>query len=107
MSRPPNYFAVLGVSRASSKEELKAARDRAARAVHPDKGGSAEAMAQVNLAYKTLVNPRDRRNYLILLGASGRRCDTCSGTGVRRLQKGFRKVPASICDACQGSGVIL
>lgn len=107
MSRPPNYFAVLGVSRASSKEELKAARDRAARAVHPDKGGSAEAMAQVNLAYKTLVNPRDRRNYLILLGASGRKCDTCSGTGVRRLQKGFRKVPASICDACQGSGVIL
>lgn len=107
MSRPPNYFAVLGVSRASSKEELKAARDRAARAVHPDKGGSAEAMAEVNLAYKTLVNPRDRRNYLILLGASGRKCDTCSGTGVRRLQKGFRKVPASICDACQGSGVIL
>ena len=107
MATPPNYFAVLGVSRASSKEELKAARDRAARAVHPDKGGSAEAMAQVNLAYKTLVNPRDRRNYLILLGASGRKCDTCSGTGVRRLQKGFRKVPASICDACQGSGVIL
>jgi curved DNA-binding protein CbpA len=59
-----DYYAILGVSRNATPEELKAARDRHAKALHPDVNPfGQELMALVNEAYGTLSNPAKRRAY--------------------------------------------
>lgn len=45
------WWEVLGVSRTSSADEIKAAYRRLASIHHPDRGGSAERMAAINQAY--------------------------------------------------------
>lgn len=46
------WWDVLGISRNSTPEEIKAAYKKMASMNHPDKGGSAAAMAEINLAYQ-------------------------------------------------------
>ena len=45
-------YSVLGVDRAASADELAAARRRKAFEVHPDVGGTDDAMREVNAAYE-------------------------------------------------------
>mmetsp|Transcript_34307 Transcript_34307/g.110169 ORF Transcript_34307/g.110169 Transcript_34307/m.110169 type:complete len:202 (-) Transcript_34307:370-975(-) len=54
-------YAVLGVSRGASAEEIKKAYRRLALREHPDKGGDPERFKLINEAYSTLTEPQARR----------------------------------------------
>jgi curved DNA-binding protein CbpA len=59
-------YVVLGVRRQASPDEIAHAYRRAARATHPDSGGSAtgsEPFQAVNDAYDVLRDPRRRAGY--------------------------------------------
>jgi len=48
-------LALLGIEAGATKRDIKNAYRRKARKLHPDKGGSDEAMKQLNAAYKRLL----------------------------------------------------
>lgn len=48
-------FALLGLEPGATKREIKNAYRRQARKLHPDKGGTEEAMKALNVAYKRVL----------------------------------------------------
>lgn len=60
-----DYYAVLGVSRAASAEEIKKAYRKLALAHHPDRAGkeSEARFKEINEAYQVLSDPKKRVNY--------------------------------------------
>lgn len=52
--QPFNPFEELGVSPEASQEEVKRAYRERAQKFHPDRGGSNEQMARLNLAYEVI-----------------------------------------------------
>lgn len=61
-----DYYAVLGVPRDASPEEIKRAYFEAAQKLHPDKNtaaGETELFLGVQQAYETLSNPDRRKQY--------------------------------------------
>lgn len=88
------------------------ARARRARIFHPDRlAGLSEdlrkraeqAMMRVNVAHDTLHDPKTRAHYdKYVVVRSHYACLACKGTGIKKLQRGFTKVDAVICPACQG-----
>lgn len=64
-----NYYAVLGVKRCATDEQIRIAFRQLAREHHPDAQGGVELtaanqrMAQINIAYKTLIDPKKRREH--------------------------------------------
>jgi molecular chaperone DnaJ len=60
----PDYYAVLGVERKASKEEVKKAFHKLAHKYHPDKQGGDEArFKEVNEAYQVLSDEKKRAEY--------------------------------------------
>ncbi len=62
----PDYYAVLGVDRKASQDEIRAAFRRLARKYHPDvskEADAAERMAEVNEANAVLSDPAKRAAY--------------------------------------------
>lgn len=102
-----NYFAILGVHKSSSKDEIKEARRQLAFAAHPDRGGSTDDMVELNAAYATLTQKDARKRYDILLAAAGHACHACQGKGCIRKQVRFGKKETSVCNSCHGAGRIL
>lgn len=58
-----DYYSVMGLSEAASKEEVDRAFRNEARKCHPDGGGSEEAMKSLNEAHDVLSDPNTRKAY--------------------------------------------
>ena len=59
-----NYYAVLGVSRTSSKEDIKVAYKKLAREYHPDKNNGDDAkFKEVSEAYDNIYDDKKRKAY--------------------------------------------
>ena len=59
-----DYYAILGVSKNATAEDIKKAYRRLAHLYHPDKQGGDEAkFKEVNEAYQILSNPGKRKQY--------------------------------------------
>lgn len=58
-----NYYAILGVSRRASKDEIKAAYRVLARKTHPDAGGDHERFAKIAEAWEVLSDDDEREFY--------------------------------------------
>ncbi|HAI76479.1 MAG TPA: hypothetical protein DCM08_09535 [Microscillaceae bacterium] len=69
-----DYYAVLGVSRQASLNEIKKAYRALAMRYHPDRNKNPEAQArfvEIVEAYEVLSNPEKRFNYDVFWGAFG------------------------------------
>lgn len=70
MAEKPDYYAILGVTRKSSPDEIKRAYLEAAQRLHPDKNkavGETEIFLEIQQAYETLSNPARRKKYDVTL----------------------------------------
>ncbi|RJP46831.1 MAG: VWA domain-containing protein [Anaerolineaceae bacterium] len=66
MGQTPDYYAILGLLRDATPEEVKRAYVEAAQHLHPDKNqapGETEIFLEVQQAYETLSNPKRRKAY--------------------------------------------
>lgn len=88
-----NYYELLGVEPAASRDEIRRAWRRLARRVHPDVAPdprSARSFQRVRRAYEVLSEPASRRRYDVTLGlaASGYAADA-SGVDFNGLCAGL------------------
>lgn len=58
-----DYYAILGVAKTASQDEIKKAFRRLAHEHHPDKGGKEDRFKDVNEAYQVLGDEAKRRTY--------------------------------------------
>ena len=58
-----DYYAVLGVSKTATPDEIKKAYRKLASQHHPDKGGDTTKFQEIQTAYDTLSNPEKRAAY--------------------------------------------
>lgn len=99
------HYGTLGVDRAASMDEIKAAFRAKASKAHPDRGGSEQEMAELNVAYRILSNDFTRQLYNDTMKLLGTPCHSCEGSGRKYKQKGFTTRVGYTCVACNGEGV--
>lgn len=58
-----DLYAILGVPRDASEDDIKRAYRRKAREAHPDRGGDEEAFKEITRAYQVLSDPQRRARY--------------------------------------------
>lgn len=99
------HYAVLCYAPTDSHAALRLAYKAAARAHHPDRGGDADAMAQVNTAYRILSNHTDRLHYNALLQLQPYSCNACDALGTVLVARSLRSTgQTQVCPTCRGTG---
>lgn len=63
MEKMGDYYAILGVSKDASQEDIKKSYRQKALKAHPDKGGDPEKFKEINKAYEVLSDPNKRKMY--------------------------------------------
>lgn len=66
MTNAPDYYALLGIFRDASPDEIRRAYLKAVQRLHPDKNvapGETEIFLEVQMAYEVLSNPKRREEY--------------------------------------------
>ena len=58
-----DLYAILGLSKESTEEEIKKAYRKQVLSAHPDKGGDLERMKELNDAYDKLADPEERKQF--------------------------------------------
>lgn len=58
-----DYYSILGVNRNASPEDIKRAYRKLAMKHHPDRGGDASKLQEINEAYDTLKDPQKKSAY--------------------------------------------
>lgn len=113
---PPDYYAVLGVPRDASTEEIHEAFRHRAQECHPDlhpaDPSAAERFKALNEAYHLLSNEEERRAYdaaITTKEAGHADLETTVVLGLRELFTGCRvrlRVPQAVeCPSCGGEGL--
>ena len=106
-----NYYAVLGVHRASSHEDLRAAWHSIAAVTHPDRTGDdpvkCEVFIKARRAYHNLSNDKLVKRYLAQLKVLSTQCAACSGSGTKAHARSWNSVSLTACVACGGCGYTL
>ncbi len=93
MTTKRDFYEILGVSKTSSKEEIKSAYRKKALEFHPDRNKSADAetkFKEINEAYQVLSDQEKRKAY-DQFGHSA--FDPSSGFGSNPFTGGFRQGP--------------
>lgn len=78
---PKTLYEVLGISPSATTEQIKTAYRKAARATHPDAGGSSETFHIVAEAYEILSNPQQKAAYDRSLGRGAATVPAAGGSG--------------------------
>jgi DnaJ domain len=88
-----DLYAMLGVKRTATSNEIKSAYRRLARKYHPDVNSDPAAQskfAQINEAYHTLIDPERRKTYdrtgSVSSSAHARQPDSAAARAARRAQ---------------------
>jgi DnaJ-class molecular chaperone len=88
-----NPLATLGLPESATLQQAKAARDRLAHELHPDKGGDPIQFATIQTAYRLACQ----------LLAAPKACPHCCGTGEIEYVSGWTTIGA-LCRECGGRG---
>ena len=101
-------YEILGITRSTSQEDLKAAWKKLARECHPDRNGASEEatakFADLSAAYAVLSEPKARLKYDAGLDLTSSKCEYCDGQGVKWRSIGFTGGAATKCSMCNGVG---
>ncbi|MGO2051468.1 molecular chaperone DnaJ [Arthrobacter sp. MYb211] len=87
----PSPYEILGVPRTATFEEIKVAYRKAARASHPDLGGSADEFKDVQQAFQTLSDDRSRSSFDRSFQSPGQA--PRAGTSARQYDEKLRTSP--------------
>lgn len=99
-------YSLLNVHALASEDELKRAHRCLVRVHHPDMGGSADKMAEINVALGIMRDPKVHNQYRARLRSTHTSCEACRGQGATKSQRGFKEQRLVVCEVCEGSGFV-
>lgn len=99
-----NPWKVLGVHRATPKEDGAIAYRNIMRKEHPDLGGCQAKAAEAAEAWSILCNPTKLKELVNVLSVMGPPCWGCRGKGYQYKQVGITGRVTTPCVSCGGSG---
>ena len=98
-----NPYAVLGVHRGSTDEEIKEAYLRLAMEHHPDRGGDVDKFHTFSTANRSIRTDDNRDALEKLMAFTCQPCPACNCKGYKK--KLVNRKPVHIaCEVCEGCG---